>query len=172
MALFLNKLIYRSNKSKTKYLTKKGAKIGENLRLHIPVNNFGSEPWLISIGDDVLISYDVNFVTHDGAVSVLNNLNFFSKRNDLLGKIIIGNNVFIGCKSIILKGAIIGNNVIIGAGSVVNNKLESNYVYAGVPAKKICSIEEYFNKHKENFTETVGLKSNQKYKYFKDRGLL
>jgi len=58
----------------------------------------------------------------------------------------IGNNVFIGQKSIILCGSIIGDNTIIGAGSVVTGIVEGNSVYAGNPAKKIMTIEEYAQK--------------------------
>lgn len=62
------------------------------------------------------------------------------------GKTIIGNNVFVGMDSIILMGTHIGDNVVIGAGSVVIGVIESNSVYAGNPAKKICTLEEFYNK--------------------------
>lgn len=58
----------------------------------------------------------------------------------------IGNNVFVGAGSIILPNVVIGDNVVIGAGSIVSRSLEANAVYAGVPAKTICSIEDYKNK--------------------------
>lgn len=45
--------------------------------------------------------------------------------------------------SIILRDTVIEDNVIIGAGSVVSGILEKNSVYAGVPARKIMSLEEY-----------------------------
>lgn len=67
----------------------------------------------------------------------------------------IGNNVFIGMRSIILQGANIGDNVIIGAGSVVSGKVESNSVYAGNPAKKICSLEEHKNKLAKRFPKSA-----------------
>ncbi len=62
------------------------------------------------------------------------------------GKVVIGNNVFIGTKALILKGVTIGDNVVIAAGSVVTSDCESNSVYAGVPARKISSIEDYYKK--------------------------
>ena len=67
----------------------------------------------------------------------------------------IGNNVFIGMRSIILQGTNIGDNVIIGAGSVVSGKVESNSVYAGNPAKKICSLEEHKNKLAKRFPKSA-----------------
>ena len=59
-----------------------------------------------------------------------------------LGAIEIGNNVFIGSRSIILPNTFIGDNVIIGAGSIVRGHIQSGGVYAGSPAK--C-IGNFFN---------------------------
>lgn len=154
---------YTSHKSKCKYLRKHKTKIGDNVQMFIPVNNFGSEPWLVEIGNNVLISFGVYFVTHDGGMSVIRNLDPEKKRLDRLGKITVGNNVFIGCNSTIMLNAVIPDNVIIGAGSVVTAKaMQPNSVYAGVPAKRICSIEEYYEKHITEYTETKGMTSEQK----------
>ena len=51
----------------------------------------------------------------------------------------IANNVLIGMGAIILDDAQIQENVVVGAGSVVTQGkiLESGFLYAGVPAKKI-----------------------------------
>lgn len=62
------------------------------------------------------------------------------------GVVEIGDNVFIGMNTIIERNVKIGANVVIGAGSVVTKDCDSNSVYAGIPAKKIMSIDEYFNK--------------------------
>lgn len=77
--------------------------------------------------------------------------------------------MFIGCNSTILYGSEIGDNVIIGAGSLVNKKLDCGFVYAGVPAKKICTIEEFYNKHKGQFLNTVGLSSEDKRKVYLEK---
>lgn len=64
------------------------------------------------------------------------------------------NNVFIGSGTRILFNTRIGNNVIIGSGSLVNKDIPDNSVYAGVPARYICSFDEYVEKHlkySENF---------------------
>lgn len=53
-------------------------------------------------------------------------------------EIIIGKNVWIGCKALILKGSIIPDNSVIGADSLVNKKLDKEQcLYAGSPAKSI-----------------------------------
>lgn len=90
-------------------------------------------------------------MTHDYSWSVL--VGVYGDCLGGVGPVVIGNNVFIGMHSIILKGTTIGNNVIIGAGSVVNGKVESNSVYAGVPAKRIMSLEDYYRKKKENYEQ-------------------
>ena len=122
------------------YQNYRGINFGHNVRiLHYP--RFGSEPFLITIGNDVTITRGVSFITHDGGVAV-----FRDKHPglNLYGRITIGNNVFIGINSIILPNVNVGNNVVIGAGSVVNKDIPDNVVVAGVPAKVIKTIEEYY----------------------------
>lgn len=55
-----------------------------------------------------------------------------------------------GGGGVVLPGTIVGDNVIIGAYSVASGCLESNSVYAGNPAKRICSMEEYIQKREKN----------------------
>lgn len=72
---------------------------------------FGSEPYLIEIGDYVQVTTDVSFSTHGGGW-------VFRRKHpkfDFFGKITIGNNVYIGNRAMIMPGVTIGNNVIIGA---------------------------------------------------------
>lgn len=56
--------------------------------------------------------------------------------------ITIGNNVFIGARSIILKGVTIGDGAVIGAGSVVSRDVQSNTIVAGNPAVVVRNIEQ------------------------------
>ena len=44
-------------------LREQGVKVGQGCR--ILTSDFGSEPYLISIGDETLISSAVSFITHD-----------------------------------------------------------------------------------------------------------
>ena len=53
------------------------------------------------------------------------------------GKIIIGNNVWLGANCTINSGVSIGDNSIVGANSFVNKDVPSNSIYAGTPAKLI-----------------------------------
>ena len=155
----------RSNESKRKYLIKQGAKIGENTRILSKIGCLGTEPYLIEIGKNCLISSNVNFLTHDGGISVLNNLKYFEKKMDKLRRIKVGDNVFIGLGVKIMGGVNIGDNVIIGTGSIVTKDIESNSVVCGVPAKKIKTIEEYKKSVEEFLYPTVGMNFEQKRKY-------
>ena len=107
------------------------AKVGVKCRLIS--NNYGSEPFLIEIGNHVSAT-KVTFITHDGGVQI-----FREKKPDidLIKKIKIESNVFIGYGAIILPGAHIESDVIIGAGSVVTKDIIDPGVYVGNPAKKI-----------------------------------
>lgn len=120
------------------YLRKKGYLIGKNNRIYI--HNFGSEPYLIKIGNHCTITSGVQLITHDGGAWIfreeISDLNVF-------GKIEIKDNSFIGLNSIILPNVTIGPNSIVGAGAVVTKDVPPNTVVAGVPAKIISSTEDY-----------------------------
>ena len=131
-------------------------KIGKNCRLS--KNNYGEEPYLISMGDHVS-AIKVDFITHDGSVWLWRNEN---PDLDFFNSIEIESNIFIGHKSILLPGTYIESNVIIGAGSVVKGRLLKNSVYAGVPARKISSTKEYYLKINEQERKTRIL--NEKFK--------
>lgn len=68
--------------------------------------------------------------------------------NLCLGAIEIGNNVFIGSRSIILPNTKIEDNVIIGAGSLVRGKVAGGGIYAGVPIKRIGEFDDFVAKRK------------------------
>lgn len=134
------KLVISNNDKKPKIYAKYlGIKFGKNVRiLHFP--RWGSEPFLIDIGNNVTITRGVSFVNHDGGVALFRNE--FPGLNSY-GRISIGNNVFIGINTIIMPGVTIGDNVIVGAGSIVNKNVPPNSVIAGVPAKIIKDLNSY-----------------------------
>ena len=65
---------------------------------------------------------------------------FLSKQGVISSEIIIGSDIWIGARVTILAGVKINDRVIVGACSLINKDLESGYIYAGVPAKKIRKI--------------------------------
>lgn len=124
-----------------------GVNLSEDTRLIGNKIDFGSEPYLISIGNHVTISNNVQFITHDGGTWV------FRDREEYrgvvkFGRIVVGDNCFIGSHSILMPNINIGNNVVVAAGSIVTKSIPDNCVVAGNPAKYICSIDEYAEKSK------------------------
>ena len=103
------------------------------------------EPYLISIGNNVTIAGNVEFVTHDNSISkVLPNC------TDLFGKITIGNNCFIGARTTILYGVTLADNIIVAAGSVVTNSFtKSNIIIGGNPAREISTWENFAKKNQK-----------------------
>lgn len=124
--------------------------------------DFGSEPYLITIGNHFYCSSNITFITHDGSVNVIRNLFEQYRAIDLFGRINVGNNVFLGYGVVLLPGVDIGDNVIVGANSLVKGTLLSNSVYAGSPARYICSIEDFHNKKKGMYIYTKYMSSTDK----------
>jgi acetyltransferase-like isoleucine patch superfamily enzyme len=123
---------------------------------------FGSEPYLIKLGNKVSMSEGVRFITHDGGVWVLRNIYKECKHVDLFGRIEIGDNVFLGMNVTILPGVTIGNNCIVGTGAIVTKDLPPNSVAAGVPARVLTQTQEYLNKNKHKFIDTKHLIQSEK----------
>lgn len=51
--------------------------------------------------------------------------------------VLVGDDVFIGARSVVLKGVRIGSRSVIGAGSVVTSSIPADCVAAGVPARVV-----------------------------------
>lgn len=149
------------------YLRKQGIVIGNDCEIYNDVS-FGSEPYLIEIGNHVRITQGCKFITHDGGVWVLRykyNINDI----DLVNKIKVGNNVHIGMNSIIMPGVKIGNDVIIGCGAVVTKDIPDGEIWGGVPAKKIKTIKEYYDNHKDEFDYTKNMSMKEKKEYLSEK---
>lgn len=128
----------------------KGLKVGDNLYVQ-GVPNFGSEPFLIEMGDNVTIAEGVSFINHGGDGRVTKRIEEY-KDGRTFGRIKIGNNTFIGKGAVLLPGVSIGSNCIVGSLSVVSSSVPDNSIYAGAPAKFICTIEQYGDKLLANTT--------------------
>lgn len=155
---FIKKLMYPHNYSSdalVAYLRKQGAKVGEDVFCYSPIKTVvdTTNARFITIGSHVQITTGVTILAHDFSFAVL--ANAFNSMPRKQRETVIGNNVFIGMNATILMGTIIGDNVIIGAGAVVSGKVESNSVYAGNPALKICSLKEYFDRNNSSFIKSA-----------------
>lgn len=119
--------------------------LGKNVELY--TINFGTEPYLISIHDNVICAHDVDFVNHD--VSVFNAAQYLGLRRgdiDKVGSIELFENCFVGARTILMPNSSVGKNSIVAAGSIVTKHIPDNEVWGGVPAKFIMKVEDYFAK--------------------------
>ena len=142
----------------SRFFRKNGIKVGKNC--HIYSNILTPESFLITIGDNVTISNDVQLVTHDNSVCKL-----FPEKTDAFGEISIGDNCFIGAKSILLYGVGLPNNTIVAAGSVVTKSFaEEKLILGGNPARIIGRWEDFGKKIYPHTFNIDGLSAEEKRK--------
>lgn len=123
------------------FYTLRGLKCGKNVHIYrslIDLGPGGRRRDLVEIGDNTTVSFAA-VLTHDASAKV-----FTGKVKT--GPVRIGKNCFIGYGSIILPGVSIGDNCIVGAGAVVTKDVPPGTVVGGVPAKRICTVEELLEK--------------------------
>lgn len=145
--------VFSYKKNSIRIAIRNGMEIGKGTKF-VGLQNFGTEPFLIKIGTDCLITHGVQFLNHDGGIQVPlikdgMSIDEVYGNYSKVGTIEIGSNVFVGVNSIILPATKIGDNSLVAAGSVVTGTFPSDVVIGGVPARIICSIDEYYNKNKE-----------------------
>ncbi|MFA0448941.1 acyltransferase [Vibrio breoganii] len=157
--MFINKIINKlleSFISDESFARKYGVTIGSNCK--VSTRNFSSEPYLITIGDNVRIAQGVKFFTHGGLIP-------FRKENptlDIFGKISVGDNVHIGDGAFILPGVKIESNCIIGAGSVVSKSVPTGSVVAGNPARIVSTLDDFLDRANVISFGTKGMSFEEK----------
>lgn len=100
---------------------------------------------IITIGNNCVITEYTQLITHDTSYNFFRKLHHLPEKRKW-GEIIVEDNVFIGAGCIILPGVTIHEGALVGAGSMVTKDVEANSVYAGNPAKKICTTFELIKK--------------------------
>ena len=144
---FIKELLYRlRGEYTTEKLISMGMKVGKNFSRLNGVILDPSHCWLIEIGDDVTMAPRVHILCHDASTKAFLN---YTK----IGRVTIGNKVFIGADTVVLPGVTIGSNVIIGANSTVTHDVPDNTVVAGSPARVLCTLEEYLSKEQTRMAD-------------------
>ena len=133
-----------------------GVKVGKNTMIN--TKNWSTEPYLISIGNNCQITSGVWFHTHGGAHVVRKYIPDF----DSFGEIIVEDGAYIGTGAQILPGCRIGTGALVAAGSIVTKSVPAHSVVAGIPAKLICSVEDYLKRVEPYNMHTNGLSWGQK----------
>lgn len=124
------------------YLRHQGVRIGTGAVILYPSYIDGRMPYLVEIGDHVVISRNVTILTHDASSAWAGDL-------IKVGRVTIRDHSFIGAGSTLLCNTTIGPNAIVGAGSVVSRDIPPDTVYAGNPARFVCTMEAFMKKNRE-----------------------
>jgi maltose O-acetyltransferase len=129
-----------------RWLIRHGLQVGHN----VYIDDFAAFDhgflWLISIGDDAVLSAGVRIVAHDG--STKHWTGYIG-----VGRVNIGRKVYIGAHSLVLPGVTVGDNAIIGAGSVVRRDVPQGAIVAGNPAVEVGTLEDFTVKHLRRMAE-------------------
>lgn len=124
-----------------KRLVKHGLTLGSNFQMEKGCNIDANFPWLVTIGNNVTFASHVAVIAHDGSTQKLIG---YSK----VGKVTVGDDVFVGYGSMILPNVTIGDGAIIGANSVVTKDVAPGMVAVGSPAREIMTATEFADRAK------------------------
>ena len=96
----------------------------------------------LDLGADIIIGHGVSIAMGCSFINSTHKIGSTNRRavGSIKKSIIIGDGVWIGCNVTILPGVKIGNGVVVAAGAVVIDDCDANYLYAGVPAKRIKEL--------------------------------
>lgn len=146
-------VLFMSQKGYAKHI---GVNIGKNCL--ISTRKWSTEPYLITIGDNVQVTKDAYFHTHGGANVARRIIPDF----DVFGKIVVKDWAYIGSGAHIMPGVTIGEGSIVAAGAVVTKSVGDGVVVGGNPAKVIGTVEDYINKNLKYNTSTKGMSERKK----------
>ena len=143
---WIKELVYRlRGEFTTEKLISMGMQVGKNFKRLNGVILDPGHCWLIEIGNNVTMAPRVHVLCHDASTKAFLN---YTK----IGRVSIGDNVFVGAESVILPGVTIGSNVVIEANSTVTHDIPDNSVVAGSPARVISTLDAYLEKERNRMS--------------------
>lgn len=119
-----------------------GMDIGRGVNLPASTWIDDSHCFLIRIEDNVGFGEECHILAHDAQMN-----EFLDATR--LGRVVIKESSHIGARCVLLPGIEIGPRTIVGANSVISRSLPPDTVCAGAPAKVICTLDEYLEKHRQ-----------------------
>lgn len=152
----LRYIYWRYLVSPEKYARHIGVNIGKDCL--ISTRNWSTEPYLVSIGNNVQLTNNVSIHTHGGGNSIRKEHPDF----DVFGKVVIEDWAYIGSYSQIMPGVTIGEGALVAAGSVVTKSVAPHTVVGGNPARYICSTEEFYERNKQYNVGSKGISEMKK----------
>jgi maltose O-acetyltransferase len=127
-------------------LRSQGMRIGKDVWLPASTWIDNDYCFLISIGDHCGFGEECHILAHDAQMD-----EFLDAGR--VGHVVIHPSCHIGARTVVLPGVEIGPRTIVGANSVVSRSLPHDTVCAGSPARVICTLEEYLQKHRRRLKE-------------------
>jgi maltose O-acetyltransferase len=127
-------------------LVAQGLELGDRVFIGQGVFLDTGHPWLISIGEDSMITAGTVVLTHDASAKLQTG---FTK----IGRVTIGKRVFVGAGAVILPGSTIGDDSIVGALTVVRGDVPAGSVVIGNPAVIVSDVESFAEKHRVAATQ-------------------
>jgi acetyltransferase-like isoleucine patch superfamily enzyme len=124
-------------------LRRHGSQIGQGCFLN--VKYLGTEPFLVSIGDNCYVSAEVMFMTHDPAAWAIGP----GHDQNFVNRIDIGDWCMVGARAILLPGTKLGDHCVVGAGAVVKGEFPAGSIIAGVPARVIGRLSDHAERYEK-----------------------
>ncbi len=103
-------------------------RLGVKPHIASPVYIDGLYPWLITIGDYVTLGPYASVITHDSSLH-------HHTGTTRLGRVDIGDRVYVGVGAILLPGTVIGEDSVVGAGAVVHGEVPPGSLVSGNPGQ-------------------------------------
>jgi maltose O-acetyltransferase len=120
-------------------LIKRGLRLGPHVYLNDGFFLDPSHCHLITIDEGAIFGPRVTILAHDAS-----SLRIIGKTR--IQPVRVGRYAFVGAGAMLLPGSELGDGSILGAGSILRSRVPAGEIWAGNPARRISTVEEYREK--------------------------